>query len=127
MRAAIGSRLGMAGLSSGTRAEGPVTLVMSVSICGFNLYSLCKRHSPPCHQKHPIVKPWALSLSYSYSVAAQRRRGAYFASRKNKFPVGVPMWMLLTDALVLMVKAEVCQPGALATLGFCCKFHPLDG
>ena len=50
----------------------------------------------------------------------------YSFSRKNKYPAGEGMVMLLIEPLLVMVKLEAVQFVVLKLL-FCCKAQPLDG
>ena len=56
----------------------------------------------------------------------QFQPSGHFTSRKNKFPVGDRMVMLLIEPLVLMAKPEAAQFVVLRLL-FCCNAKPADG
>ena len=56
----------------------------------------------------------------------QFQPSGHFTSRKNKFPVGDRMVMLLIEPLVLMAKPEAAQFVVLRLL-FCCSAKPADG
>ena len=75
----------------------------------------------------PHRSPQSDSSFHSFAPSEfQFQPSGHCASRKNKFPVGAVMVMLLIEPLVVTVKPEAVQFVVLKLL-FCCKAKPLDG